>query len=199
MERECQVEGCERDQYSRGLCEMHYRRVLKTGAPGPAGPLRVRGRCIAPDCDELVDAKDLCHGHFQRLDRHGVVDLSPLRGSLDECQVDDCDRPVAAKGYCQTHYVRHTKYGDPMGDIPIREIPGDGYVNKGYRYIPVPGSQRHLTNGKPNDAEHRYVMARHLGRPLRGDENVHHINGDKLDNRLENLDSGRSHSRVGSE
>ena len=35
--------------------------------------------------------------------------------------------------------------------------------------------------------EHRHIMEEHLGRALEEHEHIYHINGDSLDNRIENL------------
>ena len=60
----------------------------------------------------------------------------------------------------------------------------------GYRLVKVyPEDPMHsMADHKNYVLEHRLVIARALGRPLVNGETVHHINGVKNDNRLENLE-----------
>lgn len=68
--------------------------------------------------------------------------------------------------------------------------------SSGYLYVWEPTHPFRVRNGWV--PEHRHVVERYLGRYLERTENVHHINGIKYDNRLENLEVlGHSeHSRL---
>jgi hypothetical protein len=55
-----------------------------------------------------------------------------------------------------------------------------------YRMVSAPGHP--MANKKGYVLEHRLVMSQNEGRPLLKNENVHHKNGDTLDNRPENLE-----------
>ena len=71
-------------------------------------------------------------------------------------------------------------YGDPT--ISNSEI-----VERGGGYIDSGGYRQICVNGKYVLA-HRLIMEEKIGRKLTPYENVHHINGDKLDNSIENLE-----------
>jgi hypothetical protein len=89
---------------------------------------------------------------------------------------------------CSTHRQRLRTHGDVLAGVPVRIAEGKGWLSHGYRCIPVPPELRHLTNGDTEIAEHRLIMAIHLDRPLRRDEVVHHVNGVKTDNNIQNLE-----------
>ena len=94
-----------------------------------------------------------------------------------QCSFEGCGRAKAARGYCNTHYKQLSRRGE-LTTINSRK--GVGNITKdGYRRIKINGVVKY---------EHRLVLGASLGRELRPEENVHHLNGDRLDNSPGNLE-----------
>jgi len=82
---------------------------------------------------------------------------------------------------------RRSRGQDPDAPLMKRKN-GDGSLDKnGYFQITKLGHPN-CTSKTGRIAEHTYVMSEYMGRPLRKQESVHHKNGIRHDNRIENLE-----------
>lgn len=128
--------------------------------------------CVEPGCtNSRYVAKNMCRPHYDKA-RRAVIKR--------RCEVPGCRKRHEARGYCSTHLSRFRRYGDAGGLELRRATNGEGHINSdGYRKIYVDGK---------TVFEHRVIMEKILGRPLLSTENVHHMNGHRLDNRPSNLE-----------
>jgi hypothetical protein len=79
-----------------------------------------------------------------------------------------------------------------------------GYIEKrsGYKIVIIPNDSPYASmaimnreSGALYVREHRLVVAQNIGRPLESWEVVHHVNHNRLDNRIENLQVFESQSQ----
>ena len=80
------------------------------------------------------------------------------------------------------------KHGIPLDDPFRKRKAGEGNIDSsGYKTITRKGHPNKM-DSKGRIREHILVMSEHLQRPLFKGENVHHKNGIRTDNRIENLE-----------
>lgn len=167
MTKGCMEEGCLKPHLARSMCSTHYYRWRKTqGNP-----------CTVDGCSAGQKAHGYCPGHYRQF-RDGEQ-IRPLRGNRRaQCAISGCGRISEAQRFCRKHYYRWKVNGDAL--VTAIAAKGAGCRTKdGYRVLVFGGKQIR---------EHRWIMEQHLGRTLLPDETVHHVNGVRDDNRLENLE-----------
>ena len=148
-------------------------------------------RCSVTSCTRDAACEGRCSLHHARWKRHGdplfLARKAPTHDRPTTCTVDGCQRTHYGRGFCPPHYKRWRKYGDP--EKRVRAPSGSGYINGlGYRV---------RWKNKKLCYEHRLVWEAIHG-PIPSGVHVHHLNGDRSDNRIENLEliSASEHGKL---
>lgn len=165
----CSTDECDRAPIARGFCYKHYNQLRR------AGKLDVRQyyegqACSFEGCESLAKARGLCRRHYTQW----------WQTERPRCVICTCVEPgISRSGLCAKHYKRWHDHDDPLWE-PKKAAHGAGSIDRnGYRMVTI---DHHRV------AEHRHVMEQLLGRRLTKDENVHHVNGVRHDNRPVNLE-----------
>lgn len=138
--------------------------------------------CSVNGCSARHLARGMCQMHYARWSRLGSVDLPQRPDRPTRCEVVGCGKRRIALGLCQMHYERKRK-GLPNWADPSewKKRDGAGHLSPRDGYVTIYVDRKKVK-------EHRHLMELKIGRPLLRQEDVHHKNGVRHDNRIGNLE-----------
>lgn len=163
--------------------------------------------CEFVSCEYPVLAKGLCNAHYQQTLRGRT--LKTVNRIPSECLISGCSSPTIGRASkCSLHRGTCLVFECQKSSFLVNQNRDEKYclMHRGriYRgvdlFAPTPTAQwrkvrqgyvvRQKKSGSITtyEMQHRVIMEEHLGRPLLEHENVHHINGVRDDNRIENLE-----------
>lgn len=192
MKKECIFPSCPHHSVTKsGHCNGHRKQFQKGQELRSLKEKPKSMICIFPDCKNKRDCQaGYCGGHKKQL-KLGKS-LTPLRISIKVCTFVGCNRRHYRQGLCAAHDRQRSKE-IPLTPIKTQNKRGQGGISThGYKIY-----CKNINGKKTYLYEHRLVMEQYLGRKLFDSENVHHLNGNKLDNRIENLELWSIHQPQG--
>ena len=141
-----------------------------------------------------------CKEKFYNKEQYRQQKIKLNRKSIIEnvCRIckNNCNNFEEADPLCKLCYMYIFKRKGKSLSIETEDVLNDIHLAKTRerRFLDGCGYVKIKKEGHSNSKrfgrilEHVFVMSEHLGRPIRKGETIHHINGIKTDNRIENLE-----------
>lgn len=184
------VSECGKRELTRGLCNSCYQVRIKDGTLPVIQFSNAGAICRIDGCANNANTLGLCRSHYCRHKKYGDPIGTPepkVKKTGNPCTTRDCFGLSVALGMCRNCYQHFKRYGDAKKRSAWFNKRNEKiFDSKGYVLVYVAGHKNATRSGRVQ--EHRYVMSQFLGRPIRKNENIHHKNGNRSDNRLENLE-----------
>ena len=182
----CCMDDCDTKQYARALCSKHYQIMRKNGSLNLFPKTKKRSICHYENCQAFVVGHGLCQFHYERK-RNGKKLDDPIRFKSETlvCEIFGCTKKHAAHGLCKMHLKRKERGADlflpNQKDSSTWEFHDVKWRHDSHGYLSGTWKSKWVK-------QHRAIWEAHHGRELRSFENVHHKNGIRDDNRIENLE-----------
>jgi hypothetical protein len=209
----CKAEGCRETIAggSKGFCHRHYiyarrgifdwetgRQIREFQRVSSYGPGHL---CSVTGCGRKARASGMCEAHYQRRNLNIPLDTPIKKKKLTRpiilCLVEGCQARANNRGMCLAHAERKRRglLGEAGEKLREPYSMGHGRPRKnekwhsGDGYVLVLAPIDHPNKRQDGSIlEHRLVMEQHLGRYLEEWELVHHKDGNRSHNQIENLE-----------
>ena len=111
--RVCSEESCEKPPKSRGLCDMHYLRLRRSGDMPPLA--RKSRMCDRQGCEARHFGHGLCKAHYSRARSSGELVLP----GDEPCGIRGCEGVSYIRQMCQSHYQKAITYSLDVSQLQI--------------------------------------------------------------------------------